>query len=156
MKKLDWDRLVPLGVDGANVRDRMALGLGAAAVCSLSFLGHFSRAVNDLYQYRGGVRYQLIDGAKIVPFRDLLHGVFWACGVMALIMMFVAVGFYSYHDQDSKSLYTMKRLPNRMELWRRVLAMPLLGAASCGIPAAVLTGVYYVIYLLCTPAGCLP
>lgn len=155
MKKIDWNRLVPLGIDGAIVRDRMALGLGAAGLFSLSFLGRFSRAVNDLYRYRGADRF-LIEGAKIVPFPELVEGVFWAFGIMMLTMIAVAVGFYTYHSQGSKSLYTMKRLPKRRELWRRVLAMPLLGIAACMVSVLLLTGLYYVLYLLCTPVGCLP
>ena len=50
----------------------------------------------------------------------------------------------------------MKRLPNRWELWRRVLTLPLGAMAVCGLTVLALTGLYYSIYLLCTPAGCLP
>lgn len=155
MKRIDWDRLVPLGVNGKTVRDRMGLGLGAAALFSLSYVGNFARAVNDLYRYRGGKR-TLIEGAKMVPFRELLDHVFWGFGVMALAMGFVAIGFYKYHSQGSRSIYTMKRLPNRWELWRRVWTVPLVGAVACGVSVLVLTGLYYVCYLLGTPAGCLP
>ena len=155
MKKLDWDRYVPLGMDGKNVWNKMCMGLGAAAGFSLSFLSRFSDAVDDLYIYRGGSRF-LIEGAKIVPFRELRLGVFWAFAVMAFALALTAVSFYNYHSQGSRSIYTMKRLPNRWELWRRVLSLPLWAMAVCGLTALLLTGLYYGIYLLFTPQGCLP
>lgn len=155
MKKLDWDRYVPLGIDGKSVRNKMAVGLGAVAGFSLSFLYRYGEARNNLFRYRGTERF-LIEGAKIVPFRELRLGVFWAFPVMALALVFVAAGFYTYHSQDSRSIYTMKRLPNRWELWRRVLTLPVCAMILCGLTVLLLLGIYYAIYLFCTPAGCLP
>ena len=111
MKKLNWDRYVPLGIDGKSVRNKMAVGLGAVAGFSLSFLYRYGEARNNLFRYRVTERF-LIEGAKIIPFRELRLGVFWAFPVMALALVFVAVGFYNYHSQDSHSIYIMKRLPN--------------------------------------------
>jgi len=59
---------------------------------------------------------------------------------------------YQYHHRVSKSIYTMKRLPNRWELHRRCWSLPL-----CCFAAVLLTGfllllVYYAVYLLVTPA----
>jgi len=155
MKKLNWDRYVPLGIDGKSVRNKMAVGLGTVAGFSLSFLYRYGEARNDLFRYRATERI-LIEGAKIVPFRELRLGVFWAFPVMALALVFVAVGFYNYHSQDSRSIYTMKRLPNRRELWRRVLTLPVCAAIICGLTVLMLLGIYYAIYVFCTPAGCLP
>jgi len=155
MKKLNWDRYVPLGMDGKSVCNKMALGLGAVVGFSLSFLYRYGEARNDLFRYHVTKRY-LIEGAKIVPFRELRLGVFWAFPVMLLALVFVAVGFYTYHSQDSRSIYTMKRLPNRRELWRRVLTLPVCAAIICGLTVLMLLGIYYAIYVFCTPAGCLP
>ena len=141
MKKYEYDRYLPLGIDGAFVLSRMGIGLGAAAAFSLSFLFKYCNARNDLFDYRNGKQY-LIEGAHIVPFSELCRGIFWAFGVMSFIMFCVAVGFYFYHSQGSRSIYTMKRLPNRWELWKRVLTMPLLGIAACIVTMLLLKGLY--------------
>ena len=71
-------------------------------------------------------------------------------------LVFTVVYFYFYHYQDSRSIYTMKRLPDRWELWRRCLTLPFWTVIISGVLVLLLTGVYYLIYLKCTPAGCLP
>ena len=73
-----------------------------------------------------------------------------------IVMAAVAVMFYFYHYEGSRSIYTMKRLPNPWELWRRCLAVPLCTIVLCAVLALLLLGIYYLVYLHCTPAGCLP
>ena len=50
----------------------------------------------------------------------------------------------------------MRRLPNRGELWRRCLAVPAATALAALAAVAVLAAVYFGIYLIFTPAACLP
>ena len=155
MKKYNYDRYVPLGINGTFVFSRMGIGLGAATAFSLSFLFKYANAWNELFRYRNGKRY-LIEGAQIAPFSEICRGSFWAFGVMFFVLLFVVVWFYFYHSQGSCSIYTMKRLPNRWELWKRVVTIPLLGIAACIVTMPLLKGLYYLIYLFCTPKGCLP
>lgn len=155
MGKFDWDRYVPLGVDGKKSLSGIGLGLGFSAVLSLRFFLRLSMAYGDLFVWRNGVKY-LRDGAKMPPFGQLRSGCFLPFAVVALALALSAAEFYFRHYQGSRSIYTMKRLPNRWELWRRVLTLPLCGIAACGLCVALLTALYYGIYLLVTPAGCLP
>ena len=67
-----------------------------------------------------------------------------------------ALGLYLSHYQGGRSIYTMRRLPHRGELWRRCLAVPAATALTALAAAAVLTAVYFGIYLIFTPAVCLP
>ena len=54
---------------------------------------------------------------------------------------------YRYFVTESLSIYTMKRLRSRWEVWIRCLAVPVLEAATIVIRIAVLLGLGYVIYL---------
>lgn len=160
MKRIDWNRHVPLGIDGRKVRNWLAAAWGLAVVRSMQFLLHYSGEVIGLYNYRnagpGKVERILIQGAKVRPFEFLIEEKFNLFGLAAVCMLPLAVLFYCYHYLDGRSIYTMKRLPNGQELWRRCLTVPVVFAVICGLSALVWYGVYYLIYLLCTPPGCLP
>ena len=151
MKKIDWDRYVPLGINGAEVRNNVIFGLSVGALWSLGFLFRFADAKRDLYFATGKWT-----GQPIRPFGELIGNAFLLLGILALVMIAVAGIFYSVHYQGSRSIYTMKRLPNRWELWRRCLTVPFGTIVLCGLLALLLTGMYYLVYLYGTPAGCLP
>lgn len=151
MKKIDWDRYVPLGINGAEVRNNAVCGLAMGVLWSLGFLFRFADAKRDLYFTNGKWT-----GQPIRPFWEVIGNAYLLLGILALVMAAVAVMFYFYHYEGSRSIYTMKRLPNPWELWRRCLAVPLCTIVLCAVLALLLLGIYYLVYLRCTPAGCLP
>ena len=155
MKKVDWDRYVPLGMDGKTVRNRMAAGLGVASGYSLMFVVRYCNAYRNLYQVVGGKRHWLED-AVMAEFGRLLDGTMAGLAVLALLTAAVVAVFYASHYQEGRSIYAMKRLSSPWELWRRCLTMPVCTAIASGLAALALTGIYYAIYMLCTPAAYLP
>lgn len=154
MKRIDWRRYLPLGIEWKRVRNRLLLALGAGTAVSLGFLDRYFSARRELYQWMGRERV-LIEGAVMADFAGLLRGSFWGLAAAAACMPAVAAGFYLYHYQGGRSIYTMRRLPDRWELLRRCLTLPLLTAAACLALAAVLTLLYYGIYQFATPDACL-
>ena len=78
------------------------------------------------------------------------------CCVTGACMAGLALYHWFYHYQGSKSIYLMRRLPRRSELPVRCLAVPVAGALGAGALAAILLGVYWMVYRLCTPAAALP
>ena len=66
-----------------------------------------------------------------------------------------AVFHYRYHSQGSKSIYLMKHLPDRMELHRRCLTLPVAGLVICGLTAFLTIVLCYGIYVYFTPKECL-
>lgn len=76
-----------------------------------------------------------------------LHGF----GLTAILMIFVAIYHYLYHFHGSKSIYLMKRLPQKTELFKRCVTLPLLGALCCLISAFLLLLLYYGFYMFATP-----
>lgn len=156
MKPIEWQRYVPLGICGKQVRTSLLSALSAAAaLCLLTFLGHYTTARRSLYQWADGTR-ELIPGAVMPDFMLILQGSFVCLAMLAACMPALALIFYLFHYHGARSIYTMRRLPNRWELWRRCLALPLFTVAAC-LAAAILLGLLCRgIYLWATPDICLP
>ena len=148
-------RLVPLGCDGRQELRWLLWGLAAGFAVDLRFVLAYFSARGGLYLYSGGVR-QLIPGAVIAPFSDLLAWSLLGCFGAALAMLALAAWHYATHFRGSRSIYTMRRLPSRWELHRRCLTLPALGAAAYLLEAAALWGLDFLLYALATPAQCLP
>ncbi len=75
--------------------------------------------------------------------------------VLVLCMPLFAVIHYAYHRQGSKSIYLMRRLPDRRELHRRCLTLPLAGLVLCALAFLLLLLVFYWVYMTFTPEQCL-
>lgn len=153
-RKLDMKRYLPLGVPMDKVLSYFGLGLIAASLVSLQFVARYSKALDALYYWQNKKRV-LRPGAVITPFFSLIPGIYWGFYVLMAAMAVVAVGFYFWHYHQSRSIYTMRRLPHAEELPRRCLAAPLAGVILSLLTMAILTALYYLIYRCATPAQCL-
>ena len=151
MKKIDWQRLVPLGMNARTVLNWMAIAVGSGVGWSLQYPARLMSELSMLYD---SGRY-LIPGQMMPYFAKLLGSSLRLLPLTAAAMIPVAALFYAYHYQGSRSIYTMRRLPNAGELWRRVLTLPALTAAMCFVMHVLLFSLYYGLYLLVTPAQCL-
>lgn len=141
-----WDRLVPAGMDGPRELRRLAAGLSLSLVWSvLAFLLPYGSA------WRG--RW----GRMVFPrFDDLLSPALIPFAVTAGGMLALALVHVLSHYQGSRSVYLMRRLPDRRELWRRCLSVPLLGLGAAAVLAAALGGAYFWVYRTCTPPELFP
>ena len=154
--KIDFSRFVPLGMEGEKEKQWIFLGWGISAVMALiQFANQYTDALSRLYNHMMGGR-RLIQGAVIAPFSELILGCEFGFMLMCLALGLLAVYHYHYHIQSSKPLYLMRRLPRAWELHMRCLGMPVIGAAGAMALLGLLTIVFYVIYMTCTPAQCLP
>lgn len=156
MKRIDWDALAPLGLGGRLTAKMIRGGLIASAIFACcSYWAWLDPYLRQLYEGAGIVR-KLRPGAVMTPFYQTLDSTsLLGYAMVALFMLPLAAWHYFYHYQDSRSIYLMRRLPNRRELWRRCLAIPLLGLAACGALCAIHVPVAYAIYRFSTPAQCL-
>lgn len=156
MKRIDWDALAPLGLGGRLTAKKIRGGLIASAIFAcFSYWAWLDQYLRQLYQGSGIVR-KLRPGAVMTPFYQTLDSTsLLGYAMVALFMLPLAAWHYLYHYQDSRSIYLMRRLPDRWELWRRCLALPLLGLAACGVLSAIHVPVAYAIYRFATPAQCL-
>ena len=74
------------------------------------------------------------------------------CCIVVCVLLFD----YLYYYQGSKSIYLMRRLPNRWEMHRRSITLPFAAFVIAVMTEIALWLLYYGIYLVCTPAQCLP
>ena len=75
--------------------------------------------------------------------------------IVSALMIAAAVMHYVYHFHESKSIYTMRRLPSRWELHRRCLTLPAVGLVISAITAMIFLVAFYAIYMNMTPDVCL-
>lgn len=156
MKTPDMTKLLPPGTSWENEKTGIQWGIGLGALWSLSIPICYFGELEALYDIRMGLR-QLIPGAKIVPFGQIVQGwtlmPFWFFFAAMAVLVF---RHYRYHRRDAMSVYLMRRLPDRWEYHRRCWAVPLMGAGLGLAAMGILLLLYYMLYILATPAQCLP
>ena len=98
----------------------------------------------------------LREGAVMADFDAVLGLSFVWCALGAMVLAAYIVYFYCSYHSGSKSIYTMRRLPDRWEIHRRSIPLPLLAAASIVVLRAVLVLICFAAYMGWTPDQCLP
>lgn len=155
MRKPDFSRYAPAGADLQPQRRTFMLGAAAAWLYSLGFVFRCIDARSMLYTYNALEGRRILRGDAVMPdFVQLLDKALLGFGFLALVMLGFSIFYYAYHRQGSRSIYLMRRLPDRWELHRRCLTLPLLGALCCIVMAVLLVMLYYGLYRLLTPEQC--
>ncbi|NLW16480.1 MAG: hypothetical protein GX033_02315 [Firmicutes bacterium] len=145
---------LPPGVDLERELAWFEGGIFVSLLYSLRFLIRYANEYQSLFLWNGSEKV-LNTNAVMPDFVQILGGSLSGFLVLALCMAATAAYHYSYHFQGSKSIYLMKRLPNRWELPRRCLTLPVLGIITCLCIALLLLLIYYAVYMLFTPRACL-
>lgn len=153
--KIKLERLIPVGIEYKRELAWLKGGLIAAFVYSLGFFFRFMDEYRSLFIPTDLNRRVLDVNAVMLDYVEILDGSLLLFFVLAVVMIALMVYHYSYHFQGSKSIYLMRRLPDRWELWRRCLALPIMGILISLLAAAILLLTYYGIYMLATPKACL-
>lgn len=130
--------------------------LVVAVIDSLRFFSAFSVDLELLYTRL--TQYELMGVPMSVKMRDLywlLEGKFSLFGMVILFCLITIGTRYRYYYQDSKSVYLMRRLPDRGEWHRSCLVQPLLRVALVLVVMAVLLLIFYTVYMNQVPEECL-
>lgn len=152
--KIDWTKYTPPGMDLSQEKGFFITGMFCSALYSLFFLNRYWDANEALWK-RGEPK-ELWPGAQIEPFFELLDKYLIGYLILAVCMLGLVALHYAYYRQGSKSIYLMRRLPDRKLLHRTCWTLPMLGAALCLAAAAVTLLLFYAVYINCTPQECLP
>lgn len=144
------DQSVPLGISGHN---EIFYIHAALIVCTLysviSYAFLFDSNIGMLY--RDLNRTMLIDNPEMIDFSILWNFSMPGYGIIALSMIALVVYHYRYHFQLSKSIYTMLRLPQKNDLAKRCLTIPIFYFVITVCIVLILTGIYYLVYIKITP-----
>jgi len=153
--KLDLSRHAPPGYDLKAGKGLFIAGMVLSILYSLFAFGNrFSNHLAELYWINGSTKTLKAD-AIMPDFVEILDRSLLGFQIVCAIMVAAAVMHYAYHYQESKSIYTMRRLPNRWELHRRCLTLPLFAVVAYLILAFVLLLIFYAAYMNLTPDVCL-
>lgn len=150
------ENYAPLGIGvEKQIKGFFAQGI-VATVYSMLFFVAYANARSALYEHTMFGEKVLIKGAMIREFSSLTEYVFWGFYIVIVTTLLTAVYNYFYHYQGSKMLYLMKRLPDRGELCRRCVTLPIAGSVILIAWMYLLRMLYFAIYLIFTPSQCLP
>lgn len=154
-----WEKLwkhFPPGYEYEMERNTAGLLLGIAAALSLQYFASLKDAYEMLYYvdrfFERKVRPEAVAasfGQLAFPYGSLFLPYF-------LFLAIMMVYHYLYYYRDTKSIYLMRRLPERGVLVKSCVQAPLLGMAAGALSMAALCLLYYGLYLLVMPGECMP
>lgn len=156
MKKYNPDRWLPLGIDAKKEVSGFLIVLACAVVFSFGWFFNFFSELSELYHYDyKTASYVLLEYKTMPRFPRLLGISMNGFPALAIAVLLRIVYHYMYHRQGSKSIYLMRRLPNRFELHRRCIVLSAVEAGLTLLVGGLLLGIYFLIYITVTPDQCL-
>lgn len=156
MKTIDLSRLAPPGTAIKEEIRRLCVGLAGATGCAVLIYGVNYRNAYDLLFDRYGVDRVLRPDAVMPSFDALSWGSLTFFYFVALGSLAAAIfHHFSFYSGGSKSIYLMRRLPQRWELLRRDITLPIAGAAISLLAALLLKLLFMGVYYFVTPEQCL-
>jgi len=155
LKKLE--RYAPPGFPVKNELRIFALSLLPGFLFSLSFFVRYANHYADVEAVRkASVFYMLNEDRYWMPSFETLLGTmfghtFFLFGLTGAVILGIVFYHYVSYYQGSKSIYLMKRLPDKREWHIRALALPLVEALATAVLIGVLWLWFYAHYYLNTP-----
>lgn len=121
-------RLLPLGANLERANSLLGgcicLGISEHLIFFFRYKSHFDRITESMK----GV--SIAPGMEMPYFWDMQENTYWGYIVAVLLVIFVqAYWNYSYYNKKTKSVYVMKRLPDKKEYIRTIWGAPLVEAA---------------------------
>ena len=150
------ERNAPPGVDVEKEEIALVVGVILSLIVSIDFPARYLSAYRDLFEMTLDGQQVLREGAQMSPFLDCLGFSLAGFMILAFVILSFAINHYRYFRQESKSVYLMRRLPQRWEYQRRIWLLPVLGAVIVAVIALLLGFIFWEIYLHVTPEQTLP
>lgn len=158
IKKIRPERFVLPGYDPeGKEKSNILWFLWFSALTGLfSFVVRYQDARDRLFytDYETGKRF-IWDGAVMTDFDEILSWSLAGFLLTAVICLVYIAVRYNYLNKESKSIYLIRRLPQRGELWRRCAVIPIARAVFCIVCAFALLLLCFIIYIGATPDQCL-
>ena len=144
---------IPPGAISSLISKYLIIGGIGSLIYSFGFWARYFDSYWDLFTREGD---NFVLSGKMMPsFDSIYEGDMYGFKLCALFCVAFVIHYYTYYRQGSKSIYLMKRLPNRFERHRRAFTVPLLMCIAFLIMAAITVAIYFGLYLLITPNECL-
>ena len=149
--KIDLKKFDPPGMETDKEQGFFITGMVCSLLYSITYFDAYWDEYRRLFQ-----RDVLRSERTIAPFLEILDKRLMGYVILAACM-FVAVAIrYAYYRQGSRSIYLMRRLPDKGLLHRTCWVRPLVRMGLSLLAALVSLAVFFGIYVFVTPAVCLP
>lgn len=152
MKKFEVQDFLPVGIDFWKTEARYVLG-GLIVSAAWSLITPF-KYLQQRQALMEALRYGR-PNAYLIPFSELAKPGLSLFQIFFFAMVLLGFTHMQFHRKRSMSVYLMKRLPNPKEYWIRCWGVPVLASLAALTEMGLLFGIYYLIYLKCTPIQCL-
>lgn len=150
------NRLNPPGMRIGEWKYFVILTLAGGLIYTiLFFVQNLDIAIDGLYEYSYPLRQKLLPGAVMPDFWSLMEDPLDPYPIFAFSMLGFLITNYGYFYQESKSIYTMRRVKSPWELHLRCWALPVIGAVIFIAAQWLITLVCYIIYIRSVPEGVL-
>lgn len=147
-------RIIPVGISPKTEKLIIIVSFLLSIFRALVFYLNYQNSYNYLFEFRDGQR--ILNETKMMPdFCTITVGCFNGFVISLFIFVFMIIIHYGYHYKDSKSIYTMKRLPQKYELHIRCLSLPFISIILCITLFFILLLLFYHHYMTMTPPECL-
>lgn len=134
--------LAPVGRDLRSDFHLYVIGLGIAFLFSCTY---FVNLFGNLQAIATGTT------STMSEFSTLLGWSLHLFPLLAIFSLSFVFFYFQMHCGSAKTLYLMRRLPDRWSLYRRCLTLPILFATLTLAIAGTLLLIYYIIYCGVTP-----
>ncbi|MEG2000241.1 MAG: hypothetical protein RR053_02440 [Evtepia sp.] len=152
--KTKVEKYFPVGIGYLRESLWIVIGFLASVLYSLTFFVKYKTQYDFLFAVVKGKRL-LLPNVSMPDFKTILGDSLVGFVILIFCMLVLIYYHYRYHYEGSKSIYLMKRLPNRYELLRRCVTVPLVVLVVSFLTALLLLWLYFEFYLWTTPASCL-
>lgn len=153
--EMDLSRYAPPGMELKEEKTLFSVGMVLSVLFSLLYYGNrYFDQLEKLY-WGNGAQWTVIPGAVMPDFVEILGDALLGFLIVSALMVAATVMHYAYHYHESKSIYTMRRLPETLELHRRCLTLPICGLAISMAAAFLFLLAFYAVYMTMTPDICL-
>ena len=117
--------LLPAGIRTAPVVLSSLIGLSMCAISAIIiFITDFNSAINRISVFDDAGKRIFLENEKMEAYNGSASFEFFR--IYFVCLAFLALYFFVYHFLGSKSIYTMRRLRNPLELYVRCLSIPVI------------------------------
>lgn len=143
-------RFMPLGINMERVNAFFGAWIAIGMVEHSIFLFRFKTHIDQINVSLKGI--SIADGAQMPYFWDLQEHTYYGY-IMGILMVLLLQAYWNwgYYNKKTKSVYVMKRLPNRKEYPRTIWGGPIIEAAFIAIIMVLHTVGDLCVYLFITP-----
>lgn len=148
-----YGRFLPPGYSARRMWIACALHLMVFAVFQIVFLVRYKSALSNLNTWASMVNWS-VERGRMPDLDSLTAGCLYWYPILASIMITITGTFYRYFYKESRSIWLMRRLPDRWELHIRCLTVPLAILLAGAVLCAVQLAIYRYVYITFTPPEC--